>query len=121
MGTVDEIISDFFFFEEYVFIYFWLCWVSVAVLGLSPVAVSRGYSSFRTTGFRIAANRFSGCGARAGLLHGMWNLPGPGIEPMSPALAGGFLSTVPPGKSSAQKLIPSPAPLPSLEVGEWAM
>ena len=29
----------------------------------------------------------------------MWNLPRPGIEPMSPALAGGFLSTVPPGKS----------------------
>ena len=29
----------------------------------------------------------------------MWNLPGPGIEPMSPALAGGFLTTVPPGKS----------------------
>ena len=27
------------------------------------------------------------------------NLPGPGMEPMSPALAGRFLSTVPPGKS----------------------
>ena len=25
----------------------------------------------------------------------MWNLPGPGIEPVSPALAGEFLSTVP--------------------------
>ena len=29
----------------------------------------------------------------------MWNLPWPGIEPVSPALAAGFLSTVPPGKS----------------------
>ena len=29
----------------------------------------------------------------------MWDLPGPGIEPLSPALAGGFLSTAPPGKS----------------------
>ena len=29
----------------------------------------------------------------------MWNLPGPGIEPVSSTLAGGFLSTVPPGKS----------------------
>ena len=29
----------------------------------------------------------------------MWDLPGPGIEPMSPALAGGFLTIVPPGKS----------------------
>ena len=27
----------------------------------------------------------------------MWNLPGPGIELMSPALAGGLLSTAPPG------------------------
>ena len=29
----------------------------------------------------------------------MWDLPRPGIEPMSPALAGRFLTTVPPGKS----------------------
>ena len=29
----------------------------------------------------------------------MWNLPGPGLEPMSPALVGGFLTTAPPGKS----------------------
>ena len=29
----------------------------------------------------------------------MWGLPGPGLEPLSPALAGGFLTTVPPGKS----------------------
>ena len=27
----------------------------------------------------------------------MWNLPRPGIEPMSPALAGEFLATGPPG------------------------
>ena len=26
----------------------------------------------------------------------MWDLPGPGIEPVSPALAGGFLTTAPP-------------------------
>ena len=28
----------------------------------------------------------------------MWDLPGPGLEPVSPALAGGFLTTVPSGK-----------------------
>ena len=28
----------------------------------------------------------------------MWNLPGPGIEPVSPALAGGSLTTGSPGK-----------------------
>ena len=33
------------------------------------------------------------CSAACGIL------PGPGLEPMSPALAGGFLTTVPPGKS----------------------
>ena len=34
------------------------------------------------------------------VVQGMRNLPGPGIEPVSPALAGKFLSTLPPGKSS---------------------
>ena len=29
----------------------------------------------------------------------MWDLPGPGLESMSPALAGGFLTTAPPEKS----------------------
>ena len=28
----------------------------------------------------------------------MWDLPGPGLEPVSPALAGGFLTAAPPGK-----------------------
>ena len=31
----------------------------------------------------------------------MWDLPGPGLEPESPALAGGFLTTAPPGKPYA--------------------
>ena len=29
----------------------------------------------------------------------MWDLPRTGLEPVSPALAGGFLTTAPPGKS----------------------
>ena len=29
----------------------------------------------------------------------MWDLPRPGLEPVSPGLAGGFLTTAPPGKS----------------------
>ena len=29
----------------------------------------------------------------------MWDLPGQGLEPLSPALAGGFLTTAPTGKS----------------------
>ena len=35
----------------------------------------------------------------------MRNLPGPGIEFMSPALAGRLLSTVPPGKSSSSHIL----------------
>ena len=42
----------------------------------------------------------SGCDTQSQLLHGMWNLSGLGMEPVSPASAGGFPSTVPPGKSS---------------------
>ena len=33
-------------------------------------------------------------GTKAQLLHSMWNLPRPGIQPMSPVVAGRFLSTV---------------------------
>ena len=33
------------------------------------------------------------------MLHGMWDLPGPGIKPVSPELAGRLLTTAPPGKS----------------------
>ena len=28
----------------------------------------------------------------------MWDFPGPGLEPVSPALAGGLLTTAPPGE-----------------------
>ena len=33
------------------------------------------------------------------MFRGMWDLPGQRIEPVSLALAGGFLTTAPPGKS----------------------
>ena len=32
-------------------------------------------------------------------LRGMWDLPGPGMEPVCPAFAGGFFTTEPPGKA----------------------
>ena len=35
----------------------------------------------------------------------MWDLPGPGLEPVSPALAGGLLTTAPPGKSGINMLL----------------
>ena len=37
------------------------------------------------------------CGAWAQSLHSMRDLPGSGVEPMSPALAGRFSTTEPPG------------------------
>ena len=47
---------------------------------------------------RLQTRRLSSCGSRAQLLRSMWDLPGPGLEPLSPALAGRFSTTVPPGK-----------------------
>ena len=49
---------------------------------------------------RLQTRRLSNCGSRAYLLCGMWDLPRPGLEPVSPALAGRFSTTVPPGKPS---------------------
>ena len=50
-------------------------------------------------------HRFSTCGPWADLLRGTWHLPGPGIEPTSPALAGGFLTSGPPGRSPLKFLL----------------
>ena len=52
----------------------------------------------RSCGSRALEHRLSSYGARAQLIRGMWDLPGPGLELVSPASAGGFLTTVPPGK-----------------------
>ena len=109
------------------FIYFWLCWVSVAACGLFPVAARGGHSSPWCTGLSlrwplslqsmgsrhaasvVATRGLSSCGlwaaelrpgscsAPAWLLCGMWYLPGPGLEPVSPALGDGFSTTAPQG------------------------
>ena len=47
---------------------------------------------------RLQTRRLSSCGSQAQLLRGMWDPPRPGLEPVSPALAGGFSTTAPPGK-----------------------
>ena len=49
---------------------------------------------------RLQTLRLSSCGSRAQLLRGMWDPPRPGLEPVSPALAGRFSTTAPPGKPS---------------------
>ena len=48
----------------------------------------RRHVGFSSCGTRALDRRLSSCGAGAQFLHGMWDLPGPGIEPASPALAG---------------------------------
>ena len=59
---------------------------------------------------KLQTRRLSSCGSRAQLLRGMWDLPRPGLEPASPALAGRFSTTAPPGKpcQSAFKCIYEP-------------
>ena len=47
---------------------------------------------------RFQTRRLGNCGSRAQLLRGMWDLPRPGLEPVSPALAGRFSTIAPPGK-----------------------
>ena len=47
---------------------------------------------------RLQTCRLSNCGSRAQPLRGMWDPPRPGLEPMSPALAGRLSTTAPPGK-----------------------
>ena len=54
---------------------------------------------------RLQMHRLISCGSRAQLLHGMWDLPRPGLKPVSPALAGRFSSTAPPGKPPIVVLI----------------
>ena len=53
---------------------------------------------------RLQTRRLSNCGSQAQLLRGMWDPPRPGLEPMSPALAGRLPTTAPPGKPLASSL-----------------
>ena len=67
----------------------------------ASVVVPRGLQSTGSAvvAHRLQTRRLSNCGSRAQLLRGMWDPPGPGLKPMSPALAGGFPTTAPTGKS----------------------
>ena len=87
--------------------------MAVASLGLSVgsrvcgLAVP-GLSSY---GSWALEHGLSNCGAQAESLHGTWDLPRPGIEPASPALAGRFFTTEPPGKLPHTVLSPIYFPL----------
>ena len=106
-----------FFFLGYfgLFFFYKLIYLFLAVLGLR--FCTRAFSSCGKRGplfiavrgpltvaaslvaeHRLQTRRLSRCGSRAQLLRGMWDLPRPGLEPVSPALAGGFSTTAPQGK-----------------------
>ena len=53
---------------------------------------------FGSCGSQALEHRHNGRGTWAYLLLGMWGLPRPGTDLVSPALAGGFFLTEPPGK-----------------------
>ena len=110
---------------KFLFIYLFL-----AVLGLmhqlSLVETSQSYS-LQCIGFLLwwllllwsTGSRCSGLqqwllGSRgwAQLLLGMWNLPGPGAESVSPALAGRFFSTEPPCVLLLSRSQSGPTPRP---------
>ena len=64
----------------------------IAVCGPLTIAASH------VVEHRLQTRRLSSCGSGAQLLRGMWDPPRPGLEPVSPALAGRFSTTAPPGK-----------------------
>ena len=77
--------------------------------GLSLVAASGGHSSSQCTGPSLSRplllwSTGSRCAGSAVVAHGpscsaaMWDPPRPGLEPVSPELAGRFSTTAPPGK-----------------------
>ena len=83
---------------------FWLHWVFVSVQaflsscgeqGLLFISVSRLLTAVASLIVSIGSSMhgFSTCGAWLQLPGSVWNCPRSGIEPVSPAWAGGFLST----------------------------
>ena len=114
LGPIDGEAGLFFFFKLWVYLFIYLF---MAVLGLRFCA--RAFSSCGKRGplfiavhgpltvaaslvaeHRLQTRGLSNCGSRAQLLRSMWDLPRPGLEPVSPALAGRFSTTAPPGKPS---------------------
>ena len=80
------------------------CFGSQALGLQTSVGAACGFSSY---GSRALECWLNSCGTRASLPHNMWDLPGPGIKPVSLTLLGGFLTTGPPGKPLPASLVPA--------------
>ena len=120
LSTMLQLTWSFYFLP--LLIYFWLCWVFLAACVLFSSCREQGLLSgcdvqaSHCSGFSccwawaLGPKGFSSCSSRALgyrlnsygvavlLLCGMWDLPGPGIELMSPTLAGRFFTTEAPEK-----------------------
>ena len=70
-------------------------------------ALAPGRVDFSSGGSPALEHSLNSCGVWAWLLRGMWDLLRLGIEPVSPALAGGFFPTEPPGKPSPIQFLDS--------------
>ena len=77
----------------------WLLWLLLLWSSGSRLAGLGSCSSL------ALEHRLNSCGSRAWLLLSVWDPPRRGVKPMFPALAGGFLTTGPPGKPSVEFLI----------------
>ena len=87
-------VSFFFKFLKNIYLFIWLSLVLVAAHGIFRCSAR---ALLPCTSFSLvwhAGLVASSCGMACGIL-----VPRPGIEPESPALEGGFLTTGPPGKS----------------------
>ena len=100
--------------------YFWLCWVFVAawtslqvwrarttlqwwwaafsLWQLFSLRTGSRLTGFSSCGSRAPEHRLKSCRAQVQFLQVMQDLPRSGTEAVSPALAGGFFITEPPGK-----------------------
>ena len=97
---------------SFFFSFFWLRWVFIAARRLSPVGASGatlrcgarashcgGFSCCRARALGVWASAVMAPGLSCSAACGMWDVPEPGIETVTPAFAGGFLTTAPPGES----------------------
>ena len=71
-------------------------WGPVFIAVRGPLTVTASLAAEH----RLQTRRPSNRGSRAQLLRGTWDPPRPGLEPVSPALAGRLPTTAPPGKPS---------------------
>ena len=76
-------------------------WGLLFIVVRGPLTIT----AFLVAEHRLQTRRLSNCGSRAQLLRGMWDLPRPGLKPVSPALAGRLSTTAPPRKPKGLTLI----------------